>query len=45
MPLQRFGTTKDTVGSLAKSVGKALYGWLALAGTLSKSTHGLCLAA
>lgn len=45
MPVHRLGTTNDTVGSLVKSAGKALNGWLAEAGTLLKSTHGLCLRA
>ena len=45
MSSQRFGTTHETVGSWVKSVGNALNGWLAVAGTLLKFTHGLCLRA
>src|SRR5258705_3358693 len=45
MSSQRFGTTKETVGRLSNEVGKLVYGWLAAAGTLSKSAQGLCLAA
>src|SRR2546423_2731727 len=45
MSLHRFGTTTETVGSVVKSVGRSLNRRLLAAGTLLKSTHGLCLRA
>ena len=50
--LYRFGTTKATVGSLLKSEGKFLKGWLALAASwfgpgvaACQFDQGLCLRA
>lgn len=41
----RFGITKEMVGSVVKSVGKAVNGWFALLGMLLKLIHGECLRA
>src|SRR6266536_6001762 len=43
MSSQRFGTTNDRVGRVAKSVGNRENRRLLAAGTLPKFTHGLCL--
>src|SRR6476661_9957519 len=45
MSSQRFGTTKETVGSFVRSVGSAEYGWLTEVGSAGKSAHGTCLRA
>ncbi len=45
MSWHRFGITKDTVGSRAKSAGKLVKGRLFEPGTLLKSVQGACLRA
>src|SRR5258708_29514211 len=45
MSLSRSGITHDTVGRLAKLVGKLVSGLLFAAGTFEKSVHGACLRA
>src|SRR5260221_9248697 len=45
MSLHRFGTTKLTVGRLAKSDGKSANVRLTEVGSTVKSTHALCLRA
>src|SRR5580765_3988848 len=42
MSSTRLGTTHETVGSLLKSVGKLVNGWLSLEMSLEKSVHGAC---
>lgn len=45
MSLHRFGTTKDTLGRVVKSVGNWVIVFAVLVGTLEKANQGLCLRA
>lgn len=45
MSSNRFGVTKEIVGSVVKSVGKLVNGWLELVEILVKLTQGLCFSA
>lgn len=45
MSSSRLGITKERVGSVVKSVGKLVKGWLAVVETLVKLIHGLCFRA
>src|SRR3974390_1663416 len=45
MSSSRFGMTKDSVGSLVKSVGNAVKGWLTECARSEKSVQGTCFRA